>query len=372
MQVMRMCASFARLGHDVSLVRPRIVGEKPEGWDGDLWRFYGVRGRFDLVTLPTFFTRKFASSRWARPIRGVTWAAYLFVRCLPGRAPFVCYARSLLAARLAQIARRLWGSWSSCRAVAVELHAEPALRSPVSRADAVFVISDALRRRMVEQMPALNGKVAVEHDAADLEAIRPELLDRHAARARLGLDREGPPVVVYTGRVNVVKGADVVLDAAESLGASGARVILVGRVYEDALHARAAGLPHVSLTGFVPPAQVSDYLAAADVLVLPSTLSLAYAQYTSPLKLFEYMASGRPIVASDLPVLREILRDGENALLYPPESAEALAAAIGRLRAEPGLAARLADQAWRDVQTYSWDERARRVSERLAAVAGIA
>jgi glycosyltransferase involved in cell wall biosynthesis len=106
--------------------------------------------------------------------------------------------------------------------------------------------------------------------------------------------------------------------------------------------------------------------------VLPSTQSLAYAQYTSPLKLFEYMASGRPIVASDLPVLREILSDGENALLCPPDSVEAFTAAIRRLRDEPGLGARLAEQAWRDVQTYSWDERARRVSERLAAVAGIA
>jgi glycosyltransferase involved in cell wall biosynthesis len=372
MQVMRMCASFARLGHDVSLVRPMIVGEKPEGWDGDLWRFYGVRGRFHLVTLPTFFTRKFASSRWARPIRGVMWAAYLLVRCRPGSPPFVCYARSLLAARLAQIARRLWGSRSSCRGVAVELHAEPALRRSVSRADAVFVISDALRRRLLDRMPALDGKVEVEHDAADLEAIRPELLDRDAARGRLGLDRDGPPVVVYTGRVNVAKGAAVLLGAADVLAESGTRVILVGRVYEEELKARAARMPNVWLTGFVPPAQVADYVAAADVLVLPSTPSLAYAQYTSPLKLFEYMASGRPVVASDLPVLREILRDGENALLYPPESDGALAAAIRRLRDEPGLGSRLAEQAWRDVQTYSWDERARRISERLAAVAGIA
>ena len=370
MQVMRMCASFARLGHDVSLVRPRIVGGKPEGWTGDLWRFYGVRERFRLVTLPTFFPRSFAGSRLARPVRGLMWAGYLVVRCRPGAAPFVCYARSLLAARLAQLARRLWGSRSACRAVAVELHAVPELHGTIAHADAVFVISDALGRRVLAEVPALNGRVAVEHDAADLEALRPELLDRAAARSRLGLDREGPPVVVYTGRVNVAKGAGVLLGAAESLGERGARILLVGRVYEAELRARAARLSHVSLTGFVPPAQVPDYLAAADVLVLPSTPSLAYAEYTSPLKLFEYMASGRPIVASDLPVLREILRDGENALLYPPESPDALATAVRRLGEDPALARRLAAQAWQDVQSYSWDERARRVSERLAAVAG--
>jgi glycosyltransferase involved in cell wall biosynthesis len=82
-------------------------------------------------------------------------------------------------------------------------------------------------------------------------------------------------------------------------------------------------------------------------------------RHTSPLKAFEAMAAGRPLVASDLPSSREILRDGENALLVPPGDAPALAAALGRLLDDPLLARRLAEAAWREAAAYSWGERAR-------------
>ena len=81
--------------------------------------------------------------------------------------------------------------------------------------------------------------------------------------------------------------------------------------------------------------------------------------FTSPLKLFDYMAAGVPIVASDLPSLREVLRDGENALLANAGDADAFAAAVRRLLADRSLADRLGRQARIDVQQYSWDARAR-------------
>ena len=85
----------------------------------------------------------------------------------------------------------------------------------------------------------------------------------------------------------------------------------------------------MTFTGFVPPSDIPLYLAAADMLVMPTTPDLAYAAYTSPLKLFEYMASGRPIVASGLASVREVLDDGGNAVLYEANSAEGLAEAVG-------------------------------------------
>ena len=131
--------------------------------------------------------------------------------------------------------------------------------------------------------------------------------------------------------------------------------------------ARRAG--NVTLTGFVPPARVPEYLAAADILVMPTTPDLAYAAFTSPLKLFEYMASGRPVVASDIPVIREVLEPGVNALLYPPRDADALATAALRLVHEPGLSAVLAEQAWADVQQYGWQRRAQRILDRITELA---
>jgi len=111
----------------------------------------------------------------------------------------------------------------------------------------------------------------------------------------------------------------------------------------------------------VEPALVADLLSQADVLILPNTASAISTRFTSPLKLFEYMAAGRPIVASDLPSIREILRDGENALLVEPGNASALAAAIQRILADPELAAALARAALDQVPAYSWERRAQRL-----------
>ena len=100
---------------------------------------------------------------------------------------------------------------------------------------------------------------------------------------------------------------------------------------------------NVRVVGHRPPAEARRYLAAADVAVIPlSGATIIAREHTSPLKMFEYMAAGVPIVASDLPSLREVLRHEHNALLVPPDDNAALAAAIERLLGDHELAARLA------------------------------
>jgi glycosyltransferase involved in cell wall biosynthesis len=93
-------------------------------------------------------------------------------------------------------------------------------------------------------------------------------------------------------------------------------------------------------------------------------------RHTSPLKAFEAMAAGRPLAASDLPSSREVLRDGETALLVPPGDAGALAAALRRLLDDGALGARLAEAAWRDAAAYSWDARAKRLRALFDEVRG--
>jgi glycosyltransferase involved in cell wall biosynthesis len=246
------------------------------------------------------------------------------------------------------------------------LHDEPpsAARQSLRRLDAIVTISDALRRDVVQLVGDPN-RVVVEHDGVDLSRV--SRLTREAARNQLGLTDVAGPLVVYTGRAIAGKGVDVLLEAAPRIAELAGAVVIVGRVYEPEYLQHASDA--VRFVGFVPPAAVADYLAAADVLVLPTTPSLPYAEYTSPLKLFEYMAAERPIVASDLPVLREVLRDGENALLYPPDDATALASAVERAWSDASLAQRLAAKALEDVDTYSWDSRAKRIVDLLERVA---
>lgn len=363
----RMCGAFAEAGADITLVYPILRRAAPEGFTGDIEQFYGlpVPLRLRLLRVP------FAKGRnpLQRVVRSVPFLAYLLRHARPGRPPFICFTRSFQLAWLATRVRRTWGGRSACRAVIIEVHTTPPARgwSLLATVDGAVVISDALRELILQRLPALEDRVWVERSGFDPTAMD-RATDRAAARARIGVEHSGGPLVVYAGRVFRGKGVDVLIDAAEHVASIGGHVLIVGNVLETDYVARAPA--NVTFTGFVAPSDVPNYLAAADVLVMPTTAALHYAGYTSPLKLFEYMATGRPVVASDLPVLREVVRHGENALVYAQRDPIALAAAVRRLWADRELAERLAEQAWQDVQQYSWQARAQRILRHVGGLVG--
>jgi glycosyltransferase involved in cell wall biosynthesis len=119
--------------------------------------------------------------------------------------------------------------------------------------------------------------------------------------------------------------------------------------------------------GLVDRGLVPEYLAAADVLVSPHAAGADFIG--SPIKIFEYMATGRAIVASDFAQMGEILRDGETALLAPPADPAAMAAAFERLYSDPDLRGRLGAAAQDEARRlHSWDAR---MSDILAAAAAV-
>jgi glycosyltransferase involved in cell wall biosynthesis len=179
----------------------------------------------------------------------------------------------------------------------------------------------------------------------------------------------GAPVVAYAGHLYPWKGSDLVIRAIARV--PGARALIVGGHPDESDWARVQHLARelgvldrVTLTGFVASTEVAARLAAASIFVVP-TVATPSARYTSPLKLFEYMSLGRPIVATDLPSVREILADDVNGLIVPPDDPDAMASAILRLASHPDLADRLARRAFADVEAYSWRRRAERVAALL-------
>ncbi len=179
-------------------------------------------------------------------------------------------------------------------------------------------------------------------------------------------NRDLTPTVGYAGHLYAWKGVDILLEALARL--PGARGLIVGGHSAESDLARLKALAErlgiadrVTFTGLVEPARVPELLRDAAVLVLPNPASAISTQFTSPLKLFEYLAAGRPIVASDLPAIREVLHDGVDSLLVPPGDAAALATAIGRLLEDPVLAERLAREASGLAPHYTWERRAERL-----------
>jgi glycosyltransferase involved in cell wall biosynthesis len=231
--------------------------------------------------------------------------------------------------------------------------------------DAVFTQADLLLpltqacAEIVEAMWHVeSGRIAVVPDATTPPAGP---LPRRDAATR---------TVVYAGQLYRWKGVDTLLEAMAKLPEA-RLIVLGGRGSPDdadliACQQRAGALgiaDRVDFRGFVPHAEVRPTIAGAGAAVLPLPDNLMARYFTSPLKLFDYMAAGAPIVASDLPTVQEILTDGDNALLVPPEDPDALAAAIRRLLVNPGLADRLRRTAYEQVQAFTWDARAARIIE---------
>jgi len=192
-------------------------------------------------------------------------------------------------------------------------------------------------------------------------------------RAFSGPSAERPARVVYAGQLYVWKGVDVLVDAVARV--PDVRLVILGGLEgeRDLIRIReqveARGLSdRVEMPGTVPQVRVAEELRRAAVVVVPFLRSAMTERHTSPIKAFEAMAAGRPIVCSDLPSSREILRDGENALLVPPGDAGALATAIGRLIADHELAERLARTAFDEAPQYSWERRAARLSQLFEAL----
>ncbi len=193
-----------------------------------------------------------------------------------------------------------------------------------------------------------------------------EQLSADAAKRKLGLD-PARKTVVYTGRVNHKKGLDLVVQAARQL--SEVQFVLVGSYGEGPIEALAKGMANVTIVPFQPAEKLSDYIFAADLLLIPpSWAPLAkYGSTVLPLKLFFYLAAGRPILAGETPDVMEVLRHRDNAILCKPDDVAALVEGIRSVLGDEALAARIAAKAQEDSRALTWDARVGKIHDLIAS-----
>jgi len=369
-QIFKMCDAFLRCGMDVSLWHARRRQPSSMRSIGDPFAYYGTNP-FDIRTIASldvaWLSRR--SQRLWFLLQSMSFSASAVRNLKRAGTPFdVVYTRDLwIALRLAGRRRR-----AQSRPLIFEAHTFPqGVRKrwiPRLRSCDLVVTITASLARSFEDAGIPRERILVAPDGVD-SATYQEPVDTGSVRRRLGME-EADRLVVYTGHLFAWKGTDTLIDAASDIPAT---VLFVGGTRGDLERSRRraeeSAENRVHFVGHVPPAEVPGYQRAADVLVLPNSAKLAISrEHTSPLKLFEYMAARRPIVASDLPSIREILTDGVNAVLVEPDSPGALAAGIRRVLDDPEWAAGLAARAYEDVKQYTWEKRGRRILDRLEAI----
>ena len=172
-------------------------------------------------------------------------------------------------------------------------------------------------------------------------------------------------VVLYTGQLYYWKGVDTLAKTATLLPE--VEFIFVGGAEPELsiFKAKYGNSKNITLLPFQERSVVARYLRASDVLVLPNSgRSKISSRYTSPLKLFEYMASERPIVASDLPSLREILSEDE-CVFAKADSPENFSEVIKKVLEDSALAGKIASNAYKKVEQFTWDKRAKNILEKI-------
>jgi glycosyltransferase involved in cell wall biosynthesis len=246
------------------------------------------------------------------------------------------------------------------RNLALEPLAREIARDLFAGADQVLTVSDAVRDHVLEVAPG--ATVTVLPNGVDVDRIRPDATTA-AWRERVSGGQTGDFVVGFVGRVRAWHGVDILVDAVARARKNhpDIRLCIVGEAGDclaDLVRlAEERGLGDAMvMTGPVPHDEIPAVLGSMDLVAAPYPALENF--YFSPLKVFEYMAAGLPIVASAIGQVDEILTDGETALLVPAGDAEALAAAVSRLREDADLRAGLGRRARETaVREHSWADR---------------
>jgi len=347
MQLMKVCHALGQLGHQVELIVPGIAGET---WK-TLANHYGLTQPFDIryvKSRPVFkrYDYSLTAIQYARrqnPDLIYTWLLPAAVMALRAGLPAVLEIHDRITGMGAPwFFKQFLGSKTPKR---------------------LAIITGALVKKLTRQFPKYRGDVdtvlapnGVELDQYD------HLPSAPIARKQLGLPNR--LTVVYTGGFYAGRGIELLHGLArrnpeiQFIWAGGT----THSIEEWTRRLTMEGLGNVQLTGFINNTELPLYQAAGDILVMPFGTAIAgssggnSAEICSPMKMFDYLASGRAIMASDLPVLHEVLNKG-NSLLLPPEDPDAWQKAIIRLAGDEHLRQELGKQARKDAAGHTWLKR---------------
>lgn len=345
--VMKMSQALAHAGHNVTLFSPPPDPSKPDAViTYDPFGWYGVDPVFKLIHSRTIFIK----SRILHAMQGV-WEARRI------KADLV-YSRCLLTGYACALAGF---------AVIFEQHAPYDSKSRMAHffyqrlmhsknLAALVVISDALKNIILRGKTAPEHKIFIAHDGAD--PLPPRPVSKQNKRPQIG----------YTGTISNGRGIELIVALAEKFPHTDFRVIGGDPPDVENWRTKTSGMNNMFFHGHRPPAEIKAALPGFDILLAPYQKKVMVrnevdtSAWMSPLKIFEYMSSGKPMIASDLPVLHEVLRDGENAVLCPPDDIGAWEKAIRNLIETPDMAQTIGAAALKDFEAhYTWAARAKSI-----------
>ncbi len=347
--IMKMCQAMTRLGVETELLIP---SNKPRA---QLFEYYGIQSEFRITSFSYF-----RNTSLRNIIHGLL--AALYIKLFRANRYDIVVTRNIVftyfATKFFQIP------------TIYDAH-HPLVKGGSflfdSFKDSKYLVrfstnSKGLSETYIDQgLPA--DKLVVAHNGVELERFQnaPSKLECRE-HLKLPFDKK---IVCYAGNIYEGRGIEQLIDVAQRL--KDIMFLIVGGLDEDVDRyrkiAKSEGAQNFELVGFVPHRDVPLYLLASDILVMPYTSNMTIKggtkadQFTSPIKLFEYMAAARPIVATSIPSVKEVLEDGVNSILVEPGSADAIYEGLEKVLSDDNLSDRISAKAGHEINKYAWEER---------------
>lgn len=351
--IIKMCQALAGAGAELTLVIP----QRKNAIKQDVFSYYGVEKNFTVEYVPIIdFVAKGFAGYW---ISQLDFSLKLLFKKFDKKT--------------AILTRDEWSGWLLAKFgywVFYDMHGFPVTwqwlwKLSMKSMSGIFCTNQWKIEQCFRRFGIPREKLVLARNGFDEQAFA-MWLDRKEAREKTGLPVD-KRIVMYTGHLYDWKGAETLAEAAKTLPEI--LFVFVGgsKTEVDDFSGRYRQTGNILFLGQKPHKDIPLYLWSADVLVLPNSVKsknprfIGYSMFdTSPIKMFEYMASGRPIIASDLPAIREVLSE-KNAILVASDDPGLLAEAIKSFFSQPEKLDSLAKQGMLDVKEYTWKKRAEKI-----------
>lgn len=348
-QIAKTCEAFIENGVDVTLVVPHR-----EGSSLSLKEFYGLRVNVPMVRLPVIDLHNAGPIRYR--IGALLFVAsylwYFYTRV--GRKHAAVYTVDLdhIACLGLPFLRLPYFS---------EMHGTKNTNAFYTfffkKIRGVIATTPITKEELTKRFNLPDKKVLLEPNGVDL--THHTSVSRADARKQLGIPLD-TSLVLYVGRVLGWKGIDILPQVAEKL--PGVTIGFLGATSEEYERIIGTSGKPVVFYGSRPHAEVETWLAAADACLVIGTPRDEYSyRYTSPMKVFEYLGSGRPIIASATPALQGVLAEGE-CFYFTPDSVESLVSAISECLSNTATADSMATRGVEKAKEHTWKKRAERIA----------
>tara|TARA_B100000575_G_C23110328_1_gene641335 strand:+ start:702 stop:1832 length:1131 start_codon:yes stop_codon:yes gene_type:complete len=349
--VMKMCQAFADNGHNVVLLAPDLKNYY-ESNVKDIYEYYGVKKNFEIKKLYHPNLR----------IGAFLYIAAIFFYLFTKNRSNLVYGRFLHGIYIATFLKYKVIYESHAPIFEGKGHRLLVFQKLIKSSNfkKLVVISQVLKDLYLSQGYLSNSKIQVAHDGAD------EVKDFELKTSLLGLKNNLK--VGYVGHLYKGKGMEIILSLANKLDED-IEIHIIGGLEEDIQFWKKKVLDkNIYFYGFVPHKNVGSYINALDICLLPnqkiilahgsnpSNTSLNISSFTSPLKLFEYMSYKKPIIASDLPVIREVLNEN-NSILVKYNDTDLWLNSIKKLKNRE-LRDTISSQIRNDFNKFTWKKRA--------------